>query len=157
MEQEHENKENTNPVSNVWQEDSGRKPMQQIKQKLSLGQRWSAARPKKTVVFWSWVGIIILTIVVGFSWGGWVTGGNAQKMSDAIARDAVIQRLAPICVTQFNQDPEKAQKLIVLKETSTWQRSAYVESQGWATMPGEADPDSQVAQGCVKLLIVETG
>ncbi len=157
MDQENEKKESTNPVKYLWQEDSGRKAVQQIKQKLSLGQRWSAARPKKTIVFWSWVGIIIATVVVGFGWGGWVTGGNAQKMSATVAEDAVTQRLAPICVTQFSQDPGKDQKLIVLKETSSWMRGTYVESQGWATMPGESEPDSQVAKGCAKLLMGEEG
>ena len=35
---------------------------------------------------------------VGVGWGGWVTGGTARQTAEAMARDAVVQRLAPICV-----------------------------------------------------------
>jgi hypothetical protein len=68
-------------------------------------------------------------------------------------KDAVMQRLAPICVYQFNQDLGKDQKLTELKDTSPYQRRAYVETQGWATMPGEEKADRQVADACAKLLI----
>ena len=91
---------------------------------------------------------IILTMIVGFSWGGWVTAGTAQEM----AKDAVVQRLAPICVGQMYQDPGKEQKLIELSEARNYQRDDYVKAQGWATMIGEENPDSKVADACAKLL-----
>jgi hypothetical protein len=122
--------------------------------KASLGQRWDEVRPTKTIVFWSWIASIILTMVIGFAWGGWVTGGSAQKMAEVMAGDAVVQRLAPICVTQFNQDPEKDQKLLELKDISPYQRNKYVKDQGWATMPGEEEADTKVADGCAKLLVL---
>lgn len=135
---------------NVWDEDSGGKktPVSNVK-KVSFGQRWNQARATKKVVFWFSVAAMILTMIIGFNWGGWVTGGTAKVMAQA----AVVQRLAPMCVSQFNQDPAKAQKLTELKDTSTWQRRAYIEKQGWATMSGEAKPDSQVADACAKLLV----
>ena len=52
--------------------------MEQSKQ--SLGQRWAASRPTKTVVFWSWIVSIVVTMIIGFTWGGWVTGGTARTM-----------------------------------------------------------------------------
>ncbi len=126
--------------------------MVQSNEKVSLGQRWSKAQPTKTILFWSCVACVVLTMIVGFVWGGWVTGGTAQKMAEEMAEDAVVTRLAPICVAQFNQDPEKDQKLEELKETDTWKRSDYVKEQGWATMPGEEEPDRKVIDGCVKQL-----
>lgn len=126
-----------------------RKPMEQTKKTISLGQRWDQARATKKVVFWFSVASIILTMIVGFNWGGWVTGGTAKTMAQA----AIVQRLAPICVSQFNQDPEKEQKLAELKDTSTWQRRTYIEKQGWATISDETKPNSQVAEACAKLLI----
>ena len=138
---------------NVWDEDGGKRTMAQAKQKVSFGQRWDKARPTKTVVFWSCAAAIILTMIIGFAWGGWVTGGTAQKLAEVMAKNAVVQRLAPMCVDQFNQDSEKDQKLNELKEVSTYQRGSYVEDQGWATMSGEAKPDSHVATECAKLLI----
>ena len=102
---------------------------------------------------WSALGGAIVLAIIGFAWGGWVTGGTAQGMAEEIAEDAVVNRLAPICVTQFNQDSEKDQKLKKLKETNTWNRGDYIEKQGWATMPGEEKPDSKVADECAKLLM----
>jgi hypothetical protein len=124
------------------------------KKKVSFRKWWQEARPTKTVVFWSWIASVVLTMIIGFTWGGWVTGRTARTMAEDMAEDAVIERLAPICVAQFNQDPEKDQKLAELRETSSYQRRAYVQDQGWATMPGEEEPNREVADECVRLLML---
>ena len=124
------------------------------KKKVSLRKWWQEARPTKTAVFWSWVASVVLTMIIGFAWGGWVTGRTARTLAEDVAEDAVVERLAPICVYQFNQDPEKAAKLEELKETSGYQRRTFVQDQGWATMPGEEAPDRAVADECVKLLML---
>lgn len=121
---------------------------------VGVGQRWSAARPTKTLVFWSGVASIVVTMIIGFTWGGWVTGGTARNMAAVTAEEAVVRRLAPICVVQFTKDPAKDQKLKALKDTSTWQKGDYVRQQSWATMPGEQEPDSKVADECAKLLML---
>jgi hypothetical protein len=133
-------------------QDNGDKRMEQQK-KLSMGQRWREAQPTKTMTFWACIASIVLTMIVGFAWGGWVTGGTAQKMADTRADDAVTKRLAPICVVQFQRDPGKVQKLVALQGTDSWQRDGYVEKQGWATMPGEEKSDSKVAEACAQLLV----
>jgi len=127
--------------------------MDQNRERLSLGQRWSDARPTKTVVFWACMASVVLTMIIGFSWGGWVTGGTARTTAETMAHDAVVTRLAPICVVQSGRDPAKAVKLVALKEESSWQRGEYIGKQGWATMPGEQEPDSRVAQACAALLM----
>jgi hypothetical protein len=121
--------------------------------KVSYWQRWDKARVTKKVVFWFAVAAIILTMIVGFNWGGWVTGGTALKMGETMAQDAVVLRLAPICVVQFNQDLGKIQKLRELKAAKAYQRDDYVREQGWATMPGEEKPDRKVADACAKQLV----
>ena len=98
------------------------------------------------------VGGGIVLAIIGFAWGGWVTGSTAQKMAEELAQKAVVARLAPICVEQFSQDSEKDQKLKELKEEGSWTRDDYVEKQGWATMPGEKEVDSKVAGKCAELL-----
>lgn len=123
-------------------------------QRLSVRQRWDEARPTKTIVFWSWVASVVLTMIIGFAWGGWVTGGTARSMAETMADDAVVKRLAPMCVVQFKQGPGIDQKLKELAKTDSWQRSEYVEKQGWATMPGEEKPDSKVAEECARLLML---
>jgi len=99
------------------------------------------------------VGGGIVLAIIGFAWGGWVTGSTAQKMAEELAQKAVVARLAPICVEQFSQDSEKDQKLKELKEEGSWKRDDYVEKQGWATMPGEKEADSKVAGKCAELLV----
>jgi acid phosphatase class B len=106
----------------------------------SLGQRWTQSRPTKTFVFWSCVAVVIATVTVGFTWGGWVTSSTAQTTAKAMAEDAVVHRLTPICVAAAKHDPASDKKLKELKNT------------GWATMPGNADPDSKVADECAKIL-----
>ena len=134
---------------NVWAEDRSSSKNPKPEYKPGYGERWSKTRPKKMVVFWICLATIILTIFVGFNWGGWVTAGTAQEMT----KSAMVQRLVPICVDQFNQDPQKDQKLIELQGTSSYQRDDYVKDQGWATMPGEAEADHQVADACAKLIV----
>ncbi len=104
---------------------------------------------KVKLCLWGAVGGAIVISIIGFALGGWVTGGTAQKMVE----DAVVSRLTPICVEQFNRDSEKDQKLKGLKKEHSWKRDDYVEKQGWATMPGEKKPDSKVAEQCVTQLM----
>jgi hypothetical protein len=102
---------------------------------------------------WSAIGGAILAAIVGFSWGGWVTGGTAQSMATERTLAAMVERLAPFCLVRFNQDPEKDEKFEALKNTSSWQRRGYVEKQGWATMLGETAPDSSVATECANRIL----
>jgi len=127
--------------------------MAQNKPKVGFGRRLSEARPTKTILFWSCVAAAVVTMIVGFSVGGWVTGGTARSMAQVMTEDALVRRLAPICVVQFKQDPGKDQKVKELKEVSAYERGDYVKKQGWARMPGEGEPDSKVADECAKLLM----
>ncbi len=111
---------------------------------------------KIQTALWGAVGGGIVLAIIGFTWGGWVTGGTARELGQEMAEVAVVGLLAPICVEQFNQDSAKDQKLTTLKETDSWKRNDYVEKQGWATMPGEKEADSKVAGKCAEL-IVELG
>ena len=103
---------------------------QEKKTKLSIGQRWRQLQPTKTMLFWSCAAAIVITMIIGFNWGGWMTGGSARKMADKMVTEAVVQRLAPLCVNQFQQDPGKIRKLDELKAANTWSRGEYVEKTG---------------------------
>jgi hypothetical protein len=126
--------------------------MEQAKHATSIGQRWSARRPTKTALFWWCVASSVVTMIIGFTWGGWVRGATAQNMAAVMAEDAVVKRLAPICVAQFKQDPARDQELKELKELSVYERGDYVKKQVWAKMPGEQEADSKVAEDCAKLI-----
>ena len=121
--------------------------------KRSLGERWIDARPTKTAMFWSWVLVVVLTLIIGFEWGGWVTGKTAKSMAEAASNDAVLHRLAPMCVAKAKQDPQWAEKKKALAAASSWDQADYVTKQGWATMPTEHESDPRVAQDCANQLV----
>jgi hypothetical protein len=101
------------------------------------------------------VGMIVLLIVV-FSAGWVVTSGTAKAEAKVMASNAVMDRLAPIAVAQFMQDPKKEERLKEMKKLETWganSRSDYVQEKGWATMPGEKKPDREVADECARRLV----
>lgn len=126
--------------------------MIQDNSKVSIKQRWNQMQPTKASLFWSVLTAIILTMIVGFNWGGWVTNSTAQDMAKVAANTAVVDRLALICVDQFNQDSAKVEKLKALNEASSYQKDDYVTEQGWATMAGDEKPDRNVADACAKLI-----
>jgi hypothetical protein len=97
------------------------------------------------------IGAIALAII-GFSWGGWVTGGTAAKDSVAASHTAVVVALAPICVERFRSQPDAIVKADALLKTSTWERSSVIEKSGFATMPGSKMADSDVARACAEIL-----
>ncbi|MGH6945265.1 MAG: hypothetical protein ACREH6_13725 [Geminicoccaceae bacterium] len=96
------------------------------------------------MLFWSCAGSVILAIVVGFSWGGWVTGGSASSMAEDSAAQARQEVAALVCVDRFMAAPDAGVQLTALKEiTSSYSRSKFVEDGGWAIMPVSDTVDSK--------------
>lgn len=98
------------------------------------------------------LGAIVLLIVI-FSAGWVVTSGTAQMKTKQMVASAVMNRLAPISVAQFMQDPNKEERLVDLKKLDYWKRGEYVQQQGWATMPGDKEADSGLADECARRLV----
>ena len=90
----------------------------------------------------------IALAIVGFSWGGWVTGGKARQMAADQARTDVVEALSLICIDQSARDPQLVERVAALKAASSWSRSDLVVKNGWATMPGATAADRQVAVAC---------
>jgi hypothetical protein len=90
---------------------------------------------------------------VGFSWGGWVTGGTAETLAKNRATTAVVAALTPICVEKFRQAAGASANLAEMKRaTYVWDQSTFIEKGGWATLPGSAEPNSAVARACAETL-----
>jgi alpha/beta superfamily hydrolase len=86
-------------------------------------------------------------MVIGFSWGGWMTGGTAIKLADERANTAVVAALTPICVEKFLQNSDAKANLAVLQKiSSNWEQGQYLEKGGWATQPGATSPDYHLAR-----------
>ena len=101
------------------------------------------------------VGAIVLLIVV-FASGWVVTSGSAKAKAEEMAADAIIDRLVPIAIAQFMEDPNREEQLKELKKLDSYgmnNRSDYVAKQAWAIMPGEKKPDSRVADECAERLM----
>jgi hypothetical protein len=90
--------------------------------------------------------------IVGFTWGGWVTGGTADDMASAMARDDVVAAMVPVCLDIARTDPERADKLATIKAATTYKRREAVMAAGWATVPGTEGPDRDIAQACLTAL-----
>src|SRR5512132_1542770 len=43
----------------------------------------------------------VASIVIGFSWGGWMTGSTANRLAAEQADTAVVAALTPVCVARF--------------------------------------------------------
>ena len=98
---------------------------------------------------WGMVGGGIVAIVIGFAWGGWVTGGAAIQMETASAKAAVILAFTPLCVAKAEQQSEK---FVALKEESTYKQGDFVVEAGWVDNVSEKYR-AEVAKVCAISLI----
>jgi hypothetical protein len=99
------------------------------------------------------IGAVALAIV-GFSWGGWTTGGKAESAALTRANEAVVGALAPVCVDKFQRAGDAPANLAALKKVDTWSQGDFVEKGGWAAVPGTHSTErvSAVAKACAGLL-----
>lgn len=102
---------------------------------------------------WGAAGGAIAAMIIGFAWGGWVTGGSAERMAATQSSAAAVQALVPVCVAMSESDPAgpaKLQQLAILK--SSWERREFVMKTGWATIAGAKEPNGRVAEGCAEVI-----
>jgi hypothetical protein len=94
----------------------------------------------------------VATLIVGFYWGGWVTGGTAKNMVERSTASAVVTALSPICVDKFQRSAEAATDMAELKKVSSYQQGSFIEKGGWATFPGNESANAAVARACAEML-----
>ncbi|WP_411892582.1 hypothetical protein [Yoonia sp. SDW83-1] len=95
------------------------------------------------------LGGAIAVSILGFTWGGWVTSGNAQTMAQDFATDEVTLAMVPVCLNMSAADPERAEKLAILQDASAFGRRNAMMETGWATHPGSDKPDRNLADACL--------
>jgi hypothetical protein len=94
----------------------------------------------------------IITMIIGFSWGGWTTSLTTKRMSG----EAVLASYAAICVAQFMKEPNHGERLKEFEKLSDWDKAEFIKKGGWATMPGGEKADITACRACadgLKLLI----
>jgi hypothetical protein len=114
-----------------------------MQKQQNLSQRFQEYRASKAVLFWACAGSVIVATVVGFHWGGWVTGGSAQKMAEESAAQARQELAAVVCVDRFMAAPDAGVQLTALKAIeSSYAQSKFVEDGHWAIiMPAGSTTD----------------
>lgn len=93
------------------------------------------------------VGAIAMAFI-GFSWGGWVTGGTSRKTAATETASGIATALTPYCIEKSKVDPLAAGVMVELKAAGTYARSGIVEKAGWATPLGTDKPNVELAKSC---------
>jgi hypothetical protein len=119
---------------------------------MRIVQRWKEYQPTKEQTFWVALAAVIATLVVGFGMSGWVTGGTARKMADEAAATAHNELAAAVCEEHFMRAADARVRLAKLQKLQSWERDQHLVAGGWATMPGEKEPNSAAAQLCAARL-----
>jgi hypothetical protein len=115
--------------------------------------RWETWRPSKPTYFWSCIACIVATMIIGFTWGGWVTGGTAGKMATSAASDARAQLAAAVCVDRFMNGADARTRLASLKKSDYWSRDDFLEKGGWLAIAGQKTPIDGAAELCAEKLV----
>lgn len=118
----------------------------------TLSQRWDNFQPSKTLWFWSIIGAALVTMIIGFTAGGWTTGGSAAAMAEKAARDARAELVASVCIEKFVAQSDATTQFAALKEASSWQRDEFIEKGGWATLIGMEKAVPGAASACADQL-----
>ena len=117
---------------------------------------------KGECVKWGVWGIVLGAIgamMVGFIFGGWVTGGTANSMATERAEKAETTVLTPVCVEKA-KTPAEAKKLaalVALKEKGSYEQADFVANKetGWAKFGGD-QLNRRVAEACAAELLFPT-
>jgi hypothetical protein len=86
----------------------------------------------------------IISMIIGFGWGGWTTAGTTKTMTE----EAVLASQAAICVAQFMKQPANEENLKELGEIDSWKRAEFIEKGGWDKMPGQEESNYAVSRAC---------
>ena len=68
---------------------------------------------------WGAVGGAVALAIVGFTWGGWVTGGKADVLARQQVQAALVEVLTPICIDKFNKAMDAPARLVELKKITS--------------------------------------
>lgn len=97
----------------------------------------------------------VAVAVLGFTWGGWVTGGTAHDQAMALSRNEVAAAMVPVCLGMAERDPDRLETLATIRAATSYRRRDALMATGWATMPGTEAPNRDVAQACLAALEVD--
>src|SRR5437764_14068465 len=77
---------------------------------------------------WGAVAGAVAAMIIGFAWGGWVTGRTSERNAGVAAQTAVKQAYVPLCVAKAEQQPDQ---LPLLKKESSYSSKEFVVKPEW--------------------------
>src|SRR4051794_23686653 len=98
---------------------------------------------------WGAIGGAIAATIIGFAWGGWVTGGTSRDNAGVAAQSAVVTAFVPVCVARAERQSDQ---LPPLKAASSYSRYEFVIKAGWVSGVDEKYRRS-VAEACATSLV----
>jgi hypothetical protein len=94
----------------------------------------------------------LVTMVIGFNWGGWVLGKTAETNAALRVNTALVQAYGPVCIERFKQQANVEAKWAEFAKIDTYRRDAYIQESGFATPPGSTSPNPAIADACADAL-----
>jgi hypothetical protein len=112
--------------------------------------------PQTKPAVWGAVGGTILTLILGFYWGGWQTTSSANRMANEQTDKKVIAALAPFCADRFLKSADATQSAELSKFTTNYERGSILEKAGYTSLPGSTETNWGVGRACGDLLAAPT-
>jgi len=105
------------------------------------------------MLVWSCAGSVVVALIVGFTWGGWVTGGTANEMAEDAGNEARNALASVICVESFLDAADVRAQLSEFQAIdSSYRQRQFIEEGGWAVMPESEEASRRAADLCAKVL-----
>lgn len=122
---------------------------------MSILQGLKDYQPTKTALAWTAAGASALTIVIGFTLGGWVTGGSAERMAQEARNAGQAELAAAVCAENFRMMPTAQAKQAELAAlTTTTRQRQFVLDQPWGRVPGaEGAIGRSAAEMCARMIV----
>lgn len=128
----------------------------ELSEDLHVDEIWEKKNPFVEAMKTGLLGALcgaVLTVVIGFAVGGWVTGEFADERARQAAEIASLDTKATICVGQFLSEPDWRDELKQLLANGSFGLSSIVSNRGWAIMPGDTEANTEVAAACGDALL----
>lgn len=120
---------------------------------MGIVQKWKEYQPTKTTLAWTAAGASILTMIVGFTWGGWVTGSTARSMAEDAAQASHAQLAAAICAENFRPVDGAHAQLAEMAEMASFTRTRHVQDAAWSVLPDGGRLSRDAASLCAERIV----
>ncbi|HTN64264.1 MAG TPA: hypothetical protein VL147_22365, partial [Devosia sp.] len=117
-----------------------------------IREKFSNYKASKKTLFWSCAGAAVLTMVIGFTWGGCVTGGSAADRAETASTAAVAALAADVCFNRFMAASDVQASMTAFQAESSYSRAKYIADGGWTTLGGQDKPIDGAAKLCAEKL-----